>query len=774
MSAKGPTPDAGLPKFVEDLLGEARDKHGLDRELLRDKTLGLLRKRALQVTPKTFAVAFRDVLEKAGQDKAADGLVPLKRKQVVSATPKPAGEEWPIEEGKRVRVTEELVSVIVTRSVGHGKTLDHEIPVIPGYFRPRRKLLVEGAQYYDVEFSKGSRLTGTFDRLYDQLDKIEGRILVRGLGHDVLAQLLYHYCRTAEVGFPTYGVYADGNGNLAEVRVPTPIRETQQEVAEQVARAVIYEPAAKDLADWNKFAGFYDSSEALPILGLAGIAPFALELRRRAVLVPHAFLWSKEHNLGKTKLAYAASSAAFRREAVSAGDLNSEFRFPAHFDAACTPLAVDEAEKFEWDRFGAELKYGAESPNLSSRGTKSLRLERYLSRSVPLFTGNSSGMVSGALLVRFLVDHFEESRAFKRRARSREFDEVYSRLRPVGPAVARAILEAWGSLDALVSEVDERAEEIERLVSSSKFSLQDPRRFRSWGAVYVGLLGWKKLAEKLGSEFRVPPMAEFVRDVIGPVEASTFEGVVSPLEAFRSWWANWKAVNTVRKTEVRIAPGRHGEAHPEFDNVDTIKGEGEIWESSVLEIPGEGEVKHKIAGDWVTRSILDGYNRQAKPDLRFNSLKDLAITALRECSLNPRLAMDPSSDEVMRHKFGEKRDRAAFIPYPTDELDTLRAFVRVSRQAKLNTSTKDNPTRTDACPDVSGGVPTNSAGLDSGQEVAPPDKALSGVSADSGTPPPDHRTRLSPPSYGEAKEIPETGPPRPNGEPKEPATEKAV
>lgn len=660
----------------------------------------------------------------------------LRQEQVPTESRLPPGPfEFEIAPGRFVIVTDDAVSLVFVRYVvKHGEKSEERgdpIPVVSGRVRPIRKLTVESEVYYEVEFSPGVRRTGTFDQILTQLDRREGRVLSRQFGHDVLASLLHHTCRTAEPSWPTYGMYADAEGKLVEVSSPTPIRDEHQAVSERVNQAVAYEPTKEDLEVWAGFIRFYDAYEVCPILGLGAISPFALELRRKAVLVPHSLLFSKGHNLGKTKLAFAVSGA-FGREPGSAGALNSEFRFPANVDASCTAYAVDEAESFRWDKFGADLKVAAETPNIAKRGQRDLSQERYLSRSVLLFTGNSGGLVSETLLSRFLLIHFDEAKRVERGTKRAEFDRVYSRLAPVGPAVARTILREHPTVRALMERVDAIAAEIEQAVETEGFALRDPRRARSWAVAYLGLAAWGKLASELGAVLPVPTVEEFIRRVVRRVESETFEGVLTPLDAFRAWWEGQKARDTTSKLEVRVGESRYGEPHASYDRVDAIRTEGRTWEAGALEVPARGETR-RVLGDYVTLTVLGDYLRQARPDLKFESLKDLAVTALRESGFDERSILDKDGG-VARYLFSSgRRTRAAFVPY---EGDGGLGAVPLSgapeeRQSTLEESS--GQTSVPSCPNLSQG----------GTAGQVPDRPLSRSSADGEQTPPDSGTENS-------------------------------
>ena len=653
---------------------------------------------------------------------------------VVSAPPRALSrdaKEFDLGNGRQLRWTPDLVSVVSTvhdRGTGNARE-EKTIDVIPGLFRPLRRMCVEGETYYAAEFGEGVVRTGTFADLFDQLEKVEGRVLARAFGKDVVAHLLYRFCKETEVGFPTYGFYADKNGRWVEARNPTPVKDEQARVAEEVAPAVAYEPRAGDLSAYAKFDAFFERREILPIRGLSALSPFALELRRAKVLVPHVLAWSQAHGVGKTSAELSAADAAFGREHMSASSLNSEFRFPSNVDACCGPLVVDEAERFAWDRWGGELKTAAESVNVSKRGRTSLKQERYLSRTVLFFSANSHAVATPALLVRFLILHFDEDQAHARRLRRAEFDAAFGRLAPVGPAVAREVARAHPTVRDLLAAIDRYADEIDAECTRRAVDVRDPRRSKSWALVRLGLDACASLAAKVGDNYPVPGLEEFVREVVVPVEAATFESEVTPLSAFRSWFETYKVQAIARKFEVRNELDRRsGEEIARIRplEVDSLRGEGRVFEDGFLETEPLG----RVPGDWVSYALLDLYNRQqGRPDLRFTDLKDLQSSAVRDTALPEADVLDRGA--VPRHAFAQAgRQRAAFIP--KDDWASAHPLERVPLSrggGNRDSDLEETPGhgRVPLCPAVSRAEHEHG---DSGQAGQGPDMVVSRASTD--------------------------------------------
>src|SRR5579872_3311499 len=307
------------------------------------------------------------------------------------------GESWEFQEGRSIRWRHDGVELVIDRVKNSPR-----IPVITGYLRPERSVVVEGWTYFQVLLGPGQRVTASADDLLKRLER-DGRIRNRKLGHDVLIELLWKMAPDSAAAYPTYGLYTRPSGELEVCTAPVPIRDEQLGAHEQLTPGLLYAPQPGDIAAYAAFLEFYHPYEVLPAMGLSAISPAAHVLRTNDFFVPHAWHWSIAHGLGKSLVAVAFSRSLWGRSMVSGSAVNSEFRLSAHLDAANVPLTIDEAESISFHRLGADLKASAERPVISRRGTTHLNMVPYSSRCVLFFTGNRLVPQSGPALSRFLA-----------------------------------------------------------------------------------------------------------------------------------------------------------------------------------------------------------------------------------------------------------------------------------------------------------------------------------------------------------------------------------
>ena len=178
---------------------------------------------------------------------------------------------------------------------------------------------------------------------------------------------------------------------------------------------------------------------------------------------------------------------------------------------------------------------------------------------------------------------------------------------------------------------------------------EDPRRGQVWAVVYVGLESWAAAFGSAGISWSTPDIPSFVHDVIMPVEASMWESVEVPVEAFRSWWALWRVKNMmIHRSEAATW--------------ESPKGKGDLWDEGEMEI---GDTV--IIGTWITKPVLDDYNKQAAPDLKIPTLTELAKMIVTIWGLPETESFDPKAKKMGKEKppvrrFGAKTSRAVFVP----------------------------------------------------------------------------------------------------------------
>jgi hypothetical protein len=560
------------------------------------------------------------------------------------------GKSWEFEEGKIIRWRPDGISLVIAK----GKT-QVRLPVIAGFFKPVRSVLVEGWTYFEVFLGPADRVVASAEDLHKRLRR-EGRIRKKKLGEDVLVEVLQEMAPLRGAAFPTMGLYVKTDSReLDLVLEPVPVQEHQQVAAELVGKAVHYEATGEDLSVYARLLGHFHAYEALPAMGLSGIAPASYTLRQNDVFVPHLWHWSLCPGLGKSAVSIDFSRGVWGREIETGNTLNSEFRIPAVLDATCTPVAVEEAERLDVLRFGATIKASCERHIVARRGTTMLTMIPFGSRGILFLNGNRLGPKAAPLLARFLAPRFDSGQAAERKAQKPAFDALRAQLKPVGGVLARQLRELYPTLEDLLSAV--RRYELE-ITAAAAGAFQDIRRPQMWAVAYVGLTVWAAAFAARDVDWTIPSVAAFTREVVLPVDAMTFEGKESIVGAFRSWFAIWRNRNLVR-VQNTYAGG------PErFEHLEEVRGDGELWEEATLNLPDR-----TVVGTWITKPLTDEYNRQAAPDLQISSIRELAVAAADEARIPHDQVLDgrgmARSVRLANPKAG--KPRVAFLPREAED-----------------------------------------------------------------------------------------------------------
>jgi hypothetical protein len=550
---------------------------------------------------------------------------------------------WEIEDGKFILWKPNGISLKILR----GKE-DLIIPVITGFLKPVRSVVVEGWTYFEVFISPTEKVVASNEELFKRLRR-DGRIRKKRLGEDVLVEVLWELASQSGTAFPTFGLYQREVREFELVTEPVPVQEHQRTAADKVGNALLYEATKEDLEVFFHFEDHFKPFELYPAMGLTAISPAAYLLRSLGIFVPHAFHWSRAHGLGKSSLASDLSLGVWGREWATGDGLNSEFRLAAELDACCTSVIVDEAEQIDFRRLGAMIKTSCERPIVTRRGTTLLTTVPYASRSVLFLTGNNLPPRSGALLTRFLAPRFDSGLAVERRARKAEYDKLRQQVRPVGKLLATSLKDEFPTAQELLPCIRDLELQISKTAGPV---FQDIRRPQMWAVVYAGLQVWARAAKARGLDWKPPSISEFVSKVALPVDYMTFEGKETIVDSFRSWFALWKNRNVSKVTEYHDG-GRRGE-RTEFR--EDVRGRGTLFEEEELVVG-----KRIVRGVWVTKPLVDEYNKQAAPDLQIGSLRELATVAADDYSIPHELVLD-SKDGKPLHRPTGKRARAAFVP----------------------------------------------------------------------------------------------------------------
>ncbi len=644
--------------------------------------------------------------------------------------PKPTGPAPPLEEfdfrpGGRIRQTEEGVFWVVLGHDKKGAETEADYIVITDRVTGHRRIAVEGQVYIEAELLPGQRVTSTVPALLARLDAM-GRVLDHGRARDVLPALLHHVLRHTEESHPTWGFYPGADGRIVECRRPTPIRPEQDARWLAMGPAVGREISEEDLRAYVALLRFYRPYESFPVLGSAVAAPLAFVARSQRELVCHVLAYSKTSGLGKTSLAEAFSDDLFGVRPATGPSLNAEFRWAAHLDSACAPMAVNEAQGLSWKVIAPAFKASAESMVADRRGRPDQTMDEYMSRLVALMTSNAAPPLTPTELVRLVLVHMDESAKREREGARARFEAAAEavRGRSIGPALARLITREYPTVESFMRRRSKLAGALTSEARAQDFSFGDGRRPGAWAHIYLGLEAFARACRENGVEWSLPTPAEFLRDIVIPIERGAAEVEVTALQSFRLFAANYRVEHTVRQIETT-------EGGQIVDSRDSVKGEGSIIFTDAFDLSEgrEGATPKKIPGDWITAPFLDRFNvecdRRSRPELRFASLKELSERAALEAGLPREAFLEFSKTrgewEVRRVSFPDGgRPRAAFVPAVEGQIEGIienagdlappRSNQSVSGNAVSNEFSHSTDEESsghkdpEVCPVVSGGV----------------------------------------------------------------------
>jgi hypothetical protein len=538
--------------------------------------------------------------------------------------------------------------------VREGLKLDTVWTVIDSHFEVVERLTVDGETYYRVRQDR-ERLVRAPD-LYRLLDD-SGAILDHRNGRDALSAILRDETRDhVRAGHAALGVYADAYGRLTLCTDPVPLTDEQSEVLQDAGPNVGIVPTADDVRPHIEIAARFDPDEAYPVVGLSALGCFVQALRSRGILVPHVFHVSHRSGLGKSTVALAFTERLYGRRSVSADAVASEFRIAALLDGGL-PLTLEEGEKLDHSRLSAALKDAAERERFSKRGTKELGLVVFLSRSLVVITGNRFPFTSGPTQVRFLAPAFNVAKYGERRTPEarQEFDANFARLRPVGFALARFVLTLYPTLGELTLAVEAARREFEK--AAGAYPWHDSRRSQAWALVLLGIRAWSAFARSYGLDWPRPDLLEaaaFFSAVVQPVERSTFESEVFPVQRFRSWFEVWRARNRVTSQRTLV---QGDSEHEETTYREEVRGEGRLFDNDAINV---GE--RRVPGTWIAAGLLDAYNHEQAVEDRIESLNDLARQAADASGIPRELVLDLEGS-ARQHRFSlGLQVRAAFVP----------------------------------------------------------------------------------------------------------------
>ena len=272
---------------------------------------------------------------------------------------------------------------------------------------------------------------------------------------------------------------------------------------------------------------------------------------------------------------------------------NSKFRLAEYLDCYCGAYVFDESEHIAWnDWVGDKIKGAAENPVQDRRGKQNLSSIKYHSRVLAIFTANGCPIKKKPVLKRVIRIEFDSTKQMERadRTKRKEVDNKVWSLKPIGVRLVEHFLKEINyDINELHRRVELHGDKIVDLCSESI-----PKKY-SWGLMYEGLLEWERVCKEYGVKWIAPSYEEFVKNVVAPIETTSYESVVIPYRAFLEWF------------------DVYSHTPPGFSTQDVS------WMLKILEV----SVGKKIWGPVITISVLDTYNKENKEN-PIASLGDLA------------------------------------------------------------------------------------------------------------------------------------------------------
>jgi hypothetical protein len=511
--------------------------------------------------------------------------------------------------------------------------------IYSGPYEPLEKLSVDGQTLFRIKVFEEKLLP-----MHDVIEhlKSEGGVMDRSrIENGVNAVSLDLLTRK---GHATYGVYGKEGGDEIDLCFDIlPFKDMQIRAAKH-CEEFIHTPITKEgLSPYFEILPCWHKYEAYPAMGMSVMAPFALELRKKVKMLPVLWHYSPVPHLGKSTVQQMFSLNLFKIYPIAGNTIDSEFRLLSLIDSIGGFININEANNVEWRKIEDTIRSHTESYNAGSRGTSKLKDVEYLSRAILGITSNRFRIKDAITLVRIFKIEFDATKEGERSLTQNNdaVSKLLSQMKPFGwNLIAEELDHVGHSLGVLIDNIDKHVKEIRKYAEQ----FNDPRRPFMWGYCYEGLLIWERTAIKHGLACRAPTYEEFAKGIVEPVEGTSTKTRTLPVADFIHWWEMWKVKN---KRQTRT---------DEHEWIDTIIGEGEIWEGKTLSHKGKDYV-----GDVITDAILREY--QKEKDYQIDNLIDIAQYIMSLTGI-------PKNELTKTWRFNPKGSVwGVFIPHTTHNLE---------------------------------------------------------------------------------------------------------
>ena len=485
---------------------------------------------------------------------------------------------------------------------------------------------------------------------------------------DVLSTVLGERSPPCQTGYPTYGIYEKEDGTLEAAMSPLTPKPSQRRIHDSLD-FYTREFTKEELQDYIDIEKYFHPYEILPATGLALAAPFALILRTAGIHVPHLWHWNPKSDLGKTLIMWIMSRRLFGIPFdVQGSNLNTpnNYKLLLPVDSIGNLLTVEEAAFIHMVLF-QDLKAFSNNRIAGERGMREGggAATLYLARAILGFTTNVPPPGEPTTLKRILVVRFDETQRRERRAKSTELDKIYGRLQPIGCGIINLALKTFKQrpLEEWLDVIYDFKEKI----AAAYDHWQSVERPEMWAVVYFGLTLRELACKEKGVDWKTPDIETFVKQVVMPIESSTWELKQEHLEIYMDALSRWKAKNTMRVLVHKITEdvevyGQVFEAEKDRDAYqEETKGSGELWLAKV-----EDHNDKRIPGVYHSKAMLDEINKtmQIPVEAQMRVLRELGVQVAADFDLPIEfIAGSDGRGRRVRFRKGQAPRRAIFIPY---------------------------------------------------------------------------------------------------------------